>query len=412
MGLFTRKPPVEERTSLANPDTVLLDAFGVSRSYSGERVNERTALGLAGVYSAVEKISEAVGTLPLKVYRTSVDDEREEARSHRMWRILHDAPNEYTTAHSYWSTVTASLLLRGNAFILKERDENDEVESLWLLDPAQVTVEWDGTTKRFVVYYPTKRVYTTEDVVHIMGFSLDGVIGCSRISYAKNTLGNALARQKFEGTFYGQGAKIPGIIRYPGPLGEKGEENLANTFRHLHGGVENMHKVPVLQEGADFQPISMTLEDMQFVENAQLSLTEIAVLFNLPPAYLGGSTGDSLTYATTESNQIQFAQMAITPLVNRIAKALTMDPAILPRNSMYCEFVIEGLLRADMRTRVEYWKALKDMGVVDADYIAARENLPPPPAPEPTPAPAFPPPVATNGTVAMGSRPAPTMIGG
>lgn len=397
MGFFKRAPKVEERTSLANPDAYLLDAFGVQRSSSGQRVNERTALSLAGVFSAVEKISEAVGQLPLKVYRIGDDDQRVEARSHRMWRILHDAPNEYTTAHTFWSTVTASLLLRGNAFILKERDENDEVESLYLLDPASVTIEWDGNVKRFVVYFPTKIVYTTEDVTHIMGFSLDGWVGCSRITYCKNTIGNALARSEFEGGFYARGARMPGVIQYPGPLGPDGLTNLADTFKNTHGGVENMHKVPVLEEGATFQNIGMSLEDMQFVENAQLSLTEIAVLFNLPPAYLGGSTGDSLTYATTESNQIQFAQMGVSPLTNRIAKALTMDPAILPRNRMYAEFTIEAMLRADMRTRVEYWKALKDMGVVDAEYIASRENLPPPPADaEVTPAPE-----PTNGTVAL-----------
>ncbi len=406
MGWF-RRDKVEQRSTLANPDAYLLDAFGVVRSSSGERVNERTALGLAGVYSAVEKISEAVGTLPLKVYRTQDDDQRVEARSHRMWRILHDAPNEYTNAHTFWSTVTAILLLRGNAFLLKEFDpDTEELESLWIMDSNTVNVEWDGRRKRFVVYYPEKRVYTPEEVVHIMGFSLDGWLGCSRISYCKNTLGNALARSRYEGKFYAQGARIPGVIQYPGALGPDGLANLANSFAGTHGGVDNMHKWPVLEEGATVQTIGMSLEDMQFVENSQLSLTEIAVLFNLPPAYLGGSTGDSLTYATTESNQIQFAQMAITPLVNRISQALTNDASILPRNRMYCEFVIEGLLRADMRTRVEYWKALKDMGVVDAAYIAARENLPePPPEPKPVPVAA---PAVTNGN---GLTPAPT-IGG
>jgi hypothetical protein len=49
-----------------------------------------------------------------------------------------------------------------------------------------------------------------------------------------------------------------------------------------------------------------------------------------------------------------------------------------------------------MKTRIEYWKGLKDMGVVDADYIAARENLPKPPKEKPVPAlgPALPPQMA------------------
>lgn len=398
MRLFRRQKNAETRSTLANPDSWLIDSLTGPRASSGERVTERSALGLAAVFSATEKISEAVGGLPLKVYRVGDDDERSEARAHRMWKILHDAPNEYITAHGFWSTVTASLLLRGNAFLFKERDELDLVESLWLLDPASIAVEWDGRTKRFVQTLAAgqRRVYTNDAVVHIMGFSLDGLVGCSRIEYCRNTLGTALGRDRYEATFYRQGARVPGVIEYPGSLGEQGLKNLASTFKTTHAGTENMHKVPVLEEGATFKGISMSLADMQFVEQSQLSRSDIATLFNLPASYLNASSGDSLTYATTESNQIQFAQMAVAPLTNRIQKALSADAGILPQNVMFCEFVIEGLLRADMKTRVEYWKALKDMGVVDEAYIASRENLPPPPEPKPVPAPLIPPALA-NG---------------
>jgi HK97 family phage portal protein len=390
---FRRKSEEEHRSStLAYPSSELLDSLGVSGSWSGERVTEKKALGLAAVFAAVEKISESVGSLPLKVFRVMDDDERVPATTHRSWRMLHDMPNEYTTAHTFWSTVTASLLLRGNAFLFKARDEFDMVDQLWILDPSQITVEWNGKVKRFVQDSPEgRRVWSVDEVLHIMGFSLNGITGCSRIEYCRQSLGTALARSRFEAEFYNQGARIPGVIQYPGRLGEQGVKNLAQGFRDIHTGAGNRHKVPVLEEGATWQSVGMSLEDMQFVEGAQLSRSDIATLFNLPAAYLNASSGDSLTYATTESNQIQFATQAVSPLTNRISKALSSDPAILPWNVMYCEFVLEGLMRADMKTRAEYWKSLKDMGVVDAEYIAARENLPKPPLekkPEPAALPA------------------------
>jgi phage portal protein BeeE len=120
----------------------------------------------------------------------------------------------------------------------------------------------------------------------------------------------------------------------------------------------------------------MSLDDMQFVESAQLSRSDVATLFGLPASYLNASTGDSLTYATAESNQIQLAQMAVAPLADRIAKAVTTDPEILPQNVMYAEFVLEGLMRADMKTRAEYWASMKQTLGLDPEYIAARENIP------------------------------------
>jgi len=144
-----------------------------------------------------------------------------------------------------------------------------------------------------------------------------------------------------------------------------------------------MHKIPVLEEGATMNQIGQSLEDMQFAQLAEQTRTEIAVLFNIPPAYLGAKSGDSLTYATTESNQIQFAQMAVLPIADTIGKALSSDPGLLPWNVMFAEFTLESLIRADAKTRAEVWKIYKDMGVVDEAYIASRENLPkPPPKPK------------------------------
>lgn len=368
----------EYRSGLISPSTWLINAFGSSSSYSGERVTQKNAMGLAAVFSAVEIISEAVGSLPLKVYRIVEDDDRVEARSHRAWRLLHDKPNEHSTAHSFWSTATAQILLGGNAFVLKERGgESVEVESLYLLDPASITIESDGRTKQFVVNAAgSRKVYRAEDVLHIMGFSLDGLIGCSRITYCRETLGTALGRARFEGEFYAQGAKFPGVIEYPGRLGEQGVKNLATAMAAKHGGPGNRHKVPVLEEGATFKQTGMSLADMQFVEGAQLSRSDIATMFNLPASYLNASSGDSLTYATTESNQIQFAQMAVAPITNRIQKAISTDPEILPWNVMYAEFVLEGLLRADMKTRAEYWASMKTTLNLAPEYIAARENIP------------------------------------
>jgi HK97 family phage portal protein len=378
MGLWNWLKGGEFRASgLASPANWVTAALGVTGSYSGEKVTVERALELAAVRSAVAMVSQAVGSLPLKVYRLNPDtDERMEARNHRTWRMLHDKPNEHCTAEVFWTATAAQLLVYENSLIYKQRSPDFEVESLHHLDLTQWKVEITPLGKQFIFEGPPRKVYSEDEVLHIVGFSLDGYYGSARITQAKQTLGTALARAKFEGSFYKSGAKIPGVLEHPGRVGEAGVKSLAEQFSRWHGGAENMHKVPVLEEGMAFKGVSMSLEDMQFAELAEQTRTEIAVLFNIPPAYLGATTGDSLTYATTESNSIQFAQMAVLPVANKIAKALSSDPAILPWNVMYCEFVLEGLLRADMKTRMEYWKGMKEVLGLDPEYIAARENIP------------------------------------
>jgi HK97 family phage portal protein len=126
-----------------------------------------------------------------------------------------------------------------------------------------------------------------------------------------------------------------------------------------------------------FQAVGSPLRDLEFVASQQMTRTDIAVMFKLPPNYLGGSSGDSLTYATVESNQIQFALHAIAPWTSVIASALTADPSIFPQNVYEAEFVLDGMLRADATARSNYYKTMADIGAMTPNEIRRLENLPP-----------------------------------
>lgn len=388
----------EYRSGLATPQGWMLDAFGGSRTVAGQRVNVHTAFGLSPVFSAVAMIADAVGRMPLKVYREVADPagddaERVEARQHRAWRMLHDSPNPYTPSNRFWSTVTAHLLLWGNAYIEKRRTDGILVDELYLLDPAKTSVLWDDRLKiKAFRQEPGNtpgasqdrvRTWTEDEVLHVFGLSLDGVTGVSRIHWCRNMLGTAQAREEFEGGFYQRGAVFSGVLQRPETapeLGDDGIRNLQAWFRSMFGGAAKKgFDVPVLEEGMTFNNVGMPLDDAQFVQSQQLSRTDIAVLFGLPPAFLGGATGESLTYSTVESNQLQFVQHAVMPWTETIAKALVTDPSIFPQNVFTPEFVVEALLRADANARADFYTKLAGVKAITVNEIRAKENMPPVP---------------------------------
>ena len=55
--------------------------------------------------------------------------------------------------------------------------------------------------------------------------------------------------------------------------------------------------------------MSLPADDMQFVQQRELSTAEICGLFGVPPWMIGGATGDSLTYATSEQQQLLFVTL-------------------------------------------------------------------------------------------------------
>ena len=137
----------------------------------------------------------------------------------------------------------------------------------------------------------------------------------------------------------------------------------------------------------------------------------------LPVSFLNGSSGDSLTYATVESNQIQFAQVTIAPIVNALAKALFADPSIFPQNVFFPEFVIEGIHRGDMKSRVEYYEKMAGIKAITPNEVRAFENLPPLPGGDEiaVPPPAVPPPdiatTSSNGGAPGGASSLPPIQG-
>jgi HK97 family phage portal protein len=370
----------EERSGLQNPQGWMFDSFSTTPSPSGQRVTVDKALSLSPVWAAVQIIAEQIGQLPLKVY-SDVDGDRVLATQHRSWRLLHDKPNDFTPAGRFWSTVSVHLMLWGNAFIRKYRNEDGLVEELYLLAPGQVAVKWDPQRRiKSFRFEPTdgrpREEFSTDEVLHIFGMSLDGLIGESVIR-CKAALGAAIARDEFEGTFYKKGAVIPQALEHPNKLSPEAAKNLSQTFEMLYGGSGKSHGTPVLEEGMQIKQIGSPLRDLMFVEAQQLTRTDIATMFGLPPSYLGGSTGDSLTYATVEGNQIQFATHAIAPRTVTIAKALTWDPGILPQNIFDCEFTLEALMRGDATSRGAFYKAMSEVKAITPNEIRQRENMPP-----------------------------------
>lgn len=382
MAFWNRREKRAHESGLAMPADWLSDALGAHKTPSGQRVTVDRALGLTPVYAAVSIIAEQVGQLPFKVYK-QVDGERLEARTHPAWRLLNHRPNTGTPAGRFWSTVTVHLLLHGNAFIEKIRTTGGGVEELRILPPSEMAVKWwPNIMDKTFVHQPgglgeNKRELDSSQVLHIMNMSLDGIVGLSVIAACRGSLGTALARDEFEGTFYNRGAVLAGVVTMPGRVrSQEAADRLKAALRVLHGGSAKAHEVAVFEEGVEYKPLSSPLRDLQFVESQNVSRTDIAVMFKLPPNLLGGSSGDSLTYATLESNQTQIAMHAIAPITNTIAEAVSQDPAILPQNIFEAEFVLEGMLRADSSGRSSFYKTMHEIGALTADEIRAKENMP------------------------------------
>jgi HK97 family phage portal protein len=346
--------------SISTPPTWLIEALNPGGTLVGKTVTVDTAMGLVPVYSAVSLISGAVATLPLIVYNGE-----ERAQDSSAWKLLHDNPNPEMASDELWEIVQSHLLLWGNAFLYKE--ETATGIALWPLSPRRCSV---GRVDRVRTIFVDGRPYTESDILHIRGLSEDGLVGYSPIQVAKQSIANALAQQEFVAKFLGEDGKPSVILRHPQSLTAEAAKRLKASWDSVQSG-----GTAVLEEGIEIDRWTMPLTDAQFIQQQQFSDLRIAQMFNLPPAKLGAKSGDSLTYSTTEQQGQDFVTYTLHRWLTRIEKSLKRDARILP-GDLYAEFLVEGLLRADTKTRFEAYRTAIEAGFMDINEVRERENLP------------------------------------
>ena len=117
-------------------------------------------------------------------------------------------------------------------------------------------------------------------------------------------------------------------------------------------------------------------DDLQFIEQRNLSTQEICRIFRIPPWMIGAPTSDSMTYANTEQHALSFVTWSLRPWLVRIEKAISTDPDLCP-GALYVEFLLDSLLRADSKTRAEIYALALDpeKGWMNRDEIRRLENL-------------------------------------
>ena len=364
----------EKRTNSKDP--YLAEMLGVREAASGQFVSEDTATGVPAVHACVQLIAESVASLPLAPYRRQADGSKTIDQKHPLYTVLHDQANRVQTAFEFREQFVASCLLTGNAYALKVMNARGAIRELIPVHPSMVGVEKlkNGRARYKVSSETGTNVYTQDDILHLRYRSKDGYLGLSPITIARDTIGLAQAQQSHEGAFYRNGTTLSGALRHPHKLNDEQHARIKQSFDERHSGASNAWRIMVLEEGMEFQPISMTHEDAQFVESRKLTLEDVARIYRVPPPAIG--ILDKATYSNITEQSRHLVIHCLRPWLVRIEQA--MNAALLSEDGKRMHLIehnAEGLLRGDIKTRYEAYRIGREWGWLSPDEIRANENM-------------------------------------
>lgn len=352
--------------------------FGRSTS-AGVTVNESTAMRLSVVYACIRVLSESVAQIPLKVYERLPNGGKREASDHPLYPLLHDWPNDEMTSFNWREASTAHLCAWGNSYSFIDFGRDGRPKSITPLKPDRVAPKRLESNDQLVYDVINRKGQSTrylkEQVLHVPGLGYDGIVGYSPIRVAAETIGLGLAAQEQAGSFLKNGAVPRGVLMHPKTLTQDSTDRLREDWHEKYGGV-NKGKVAVLEEGMEFKTISVSPVDAQLIETMKLSRSEIAGIFRVPAHMINDL--EKATFSNVDQLSIEFVKFSLMPWLTRYEQVMNRR-LFLPseRGQYFCQFVTDGLLRGDIKSRNEAHRVAIMGGWKSPNEVRAEENLEP-----------------------------------
>jgi HK97 family phage portal protein len=357
-----------------------LDAYLKSGSVtrSGMVVNSDTALRNGAVYACVRLLSGPPATLPLQIKRRVSAAVREDASDTRLHQVLNRRPNKFQKPHQFKRMMQAHVLLRGDGVALKVMSRGELLE-LVPLHPDRVKITQKDDLSLNFRYQRPNGGYTDfrqEEIFHLFGLTLNGYSGVTPITYARETIGLALAQEQYGASAFANGMRASGVLRHPAKLSDEARANLKVSLDDYRAGGESEGRFLILEEGMEQGELKMSAQDAQWIEARKLSRSDIAMFYGVPPTMIGDNSGSDSNWGTgLEQKKDAFVAFTLEDHLTMWEEAVTAD--LNTDEQIYARYNRAALVKGDIKTRWEAYAKGRRIKVLSANDVRALEDMNP-----------------------------------
>lgn len=379
-NLSSNAAPEANRRNINNPQIPLSQLHEVwgdeSITAAGVRVNETTALNISTVYRCVNVIGLTLASLPFQVFERNGDNKRP-APDHSVYRLIHSEPNQFMTAFNFRLTLIANTLLWGNGYALIIRNNFSEPVAFKLFQSRHVTVRFTAGEIWYDAYDDDTGQYFNNinyrDMIHITALGNNGIMGKSVIGLARESMGLTVSSERAAANTFGDGFKFSGIFEADGEV--KNADRLHSSL-DKYKGAKGRGKIPVIPPGLKFKQISMPPEDAELLSTRKFQVPEVCRWFGVQPHKAFDL--ERATFSNIEHQNIDFATDTILPWAERIEQEFDrkcFSEADKRAGRYFTEHNMNGILRADVAARGDYYQKMLDRGVFTINTVLRLENM-------------------------------------
>lgn len=353
------------------------------RSNPAGPIDPDSAMTIPQFYAAVTYVAEDIAKLPLNINQDLGDAGTAPAPDHELQERLHHQPNQYQTAMEWREMVTAVSMLRGksvNEIIAGAPisypgapTRKSSVDQIVPLHPDLIREDINDNGVRRLLYRDPKNRGVERTLLYEDVFILRGRQSRSVLDFASTNLNTTLAMERFAGFMFSRGAKHQGVIKAKGRLADPVRIALRGALDEYAIGGPRAGRPLLLEDGMEWQDISMNNVDAQFVEQKNISVSDACRWIRIQPHKVF-----ELTRSTNNNIQSQGVDYVVDCL---LAWAVRWEQAIwrdlIVDKTYFAKILLDGLLRGDNEARSRAFALAIMWGWMTRNEVRAREDLNP-----------------------------------
>ena len=345
-GSVVTSPTGEQLHTEGNGFNKLIDLFNLKPN----KISNGNAYLFEDVYACINVLSDDVAKLPLKEYRKDNGSVTRMSGTN-IDNILSKQPNDSMTPFVFKKLMMVDVLTGGNFYCLIAFDKQGDVKNLIPLDAA---VTRPAKTKTGEPVFLTERNGKTltlwnHEVIHIKGYTTDGIIGRSPISVIADSAESNKTATEYNKEVLRTGGTPKGILSISGTLQRESKNRVRQEWQETNGN----DAIAIIDSGMEYKPISMSQRDMEFIETQKYNQQKIAAIYKVPLHKINNL--DHATFSNIEHQSLDYVKNTLQPWIVQIEEEL--DRKLYSYNKQtrgyYVKFNLDSELRGDAESRAK-----------------------------------------------------------
>ena len=319
-------------------------------------INADSAASFHADFACKTLIARDIGKMRVKLTERDSNNIWSETTNPAFSPVLR-RPNDYQTRNQFYECWLLSKLSRGNAYVLKVRDNRQVVVGLHVLDPTRVTplVSDDGT-----VFYRLSNdnlagldeeiVVPAREIIHDrMNCLFHPLVGTPPVFASGLSSMLGLNAQRASALLFENSSTPGGIITAPGEISDVQQTRFKEQWETRFSG-SNYGRVAVLGGGLKYEKVTMTNVEGQLIENLKWSAEVVCSVYHVPPYKVG--VGALPSYNNVQALNVEYYAQALQSHIEEIEELLDFALGIGWAEGIGTEFDTDALLRMDTGTQI------------------------------------------------------------